>query len=78
MKNNLLFFIQAYFTIIMSLSTSIRRLIKSPPFNRVATLKMKSDHFSLMINTPIIIRGLEDIVNKYDIFLLGTLKYYLI
>ena len=72
MKNNLLFFIQAYFTIIMSLSTSIRRLIKSPQCNRVATLKMKSDHFSLMINTPIIIRGLEDIVNKYDIFLLGT------
>lgn len=64
--------IQAYLSIMISLTSSIVRF-KSPLFHSPTSRKMAyNNHFSLMVNTPIIIRGVEEIVDKYDIFLLGN------
>ena len=72
MKKIVLWFsIQAYLPTMLSLTSCIGRL-KSPLFHRQTYLKMGYNNFSLMVNTPIIIRGVEEIIDKYDIFLLGN------
>jgi len=42
---------------------------------RCKILYCQKSPFSLMVNTPVVIRGMKDIVDKYDVFLLGKWRY---
>ena len=49
----------------------IRHLFGATKKYKTPFSRLYSSRFNLLLDTPIIIRGLEEVVDRYDIFLLG-------